>query len=187
MSADVDLDFGNRDDVLDLIKHIPARIEGKKVTRHNSGVYIQPIPIDPTMGISSISYKEADDRGYFKLDFLNVSVYNKIKDYDHYNELLATEPPWERLKEKDFVEQLVHVGNYPDLISEMMPDNIVRMAMFISAIRPAKKHLLGKPWKEIAETIWIKPDNDEYYFKKSHSIAYSTLVALHMNLIDTLD
>ena len=65
-----------------------------------------------------------------------------------------------------------------------MPDTIPRMAMFIAALRPGKKHLLGKPWAEIAKEIWTKVDDDEYAFKQSHSISYAVLVALHMNIVD---
>ena len=43
MSADVDIDFADRQSVIDLIKCTPARqnAEGRK---HNSGVYVTPIP-----------------------------------------------------------------------------------------------------------------------------------------------
>ncbi|SVA57920.1 uncharacterized protein METZ01_LOCUS110774, partial [marine metagenome] len=46
-------------------KHIPAIIKKKDETydKHNSGVYIQPIPFDQLTGFSSIDYKEAEDRG----------------------------------------------------------------------------------------------------------------------------
>lgn len=186
MSADIDIDFANRQDILQHIKHVPARkLHKNKPERHNSGVYVQPIPYDPMLNCSSLHYKDADERGYFKIDFLNVSVYQHIRDEEHYRELLNREPPWHRLKEKEFVEQIVHISNYPKLVAECMPDSIPRMAMFIAALRPAKKHLLGKPWKEIAEEIWVKDDNDEYAFKQSHSISYAVLVALHMNIIDT--
>ena len=69
-------------------------------------------------------------------------------------------------------------------------DSIPRLAMFLAVIRPAKKHLIGLSWKEVAKTVWDK-DSDGYTFKKSHSISYAHLVAVHMNLlsesIDTLD
>jgi hypothetical protein len=54
--------------------------------------------------------------------------------------------------------------------------------MFLAIIRPGKKHLIGKPWKEVAKTVWDK-GTDGYVFKKSHSLAYAHLVAVHMNLI----
>ena len=61
-------------------------------------------------------------------------------------------------------------------------DSIPRLAMFLAAIRPAKKHLIGLPWREVAKTIWDK-GSDGYSFKKSHAIAYAQLVVVHMNLL----
>ena len=183
--ADIDIDFSNRDDILTHIKYTSASIKkNNKLVKHNSGIYVQPIPLDPVHNISAIPYQEADKRGYFKLDFLNMHVYDKIKNNKHYEQLLATEPPWERLVEKEFVKQIVHISNYSDLIAKKLPKTIPQMAMFIAVIRPAKKHLIDKSWKEISKTIWNKPDNNEYYFKQSHAISYAVLVALHMNIIN---
>ena len=185
MSADVDIDFANRSDILQHIKHISARkLHQGKPERHNSGVYVQPIPYDPMLDASAIHYKVADERGYFKIDFLNVSVYQLIRDEAHYQALLAKEPPWERLDDPKFVEQIIHIANYSTVLQYTMPDSIPRMAMFLSILRPGKKHLQGQTWKEIAKTVWLKDDNDEYSFKKSHAIAYSLLVTLHMNIVD---
>jgi len=186
MSADIDIDFANRLDILQHIKHTPARkLHKEKPERHNSGVYVQPIPYDPMLDASALHFKDADERGYFKIDFLNVSVYQHIKDEAHYQEMLARTPPWERLKEPEFVEQIIHIANYPRQVAQCMPDTIPRMAMFLSVLRPGKKHLMGKPWKEIAETVWDK-DDENYTFKMSHAIAYSHLVVLHMNIVDTM-
>lgn len=183
MSADIDIDFSNRDDILQHIRHVSARkLHQGKPERHNSGVYVQPIPFDPTLDASALHFKDADERGYFKIDFLNVSVYQHIKDAEHYQAMLDRPIPWHRLNEAAFVEQIIHISNYPRQVAECMPDTIPRMAMFLSALRPAKKHLLGKPWAEIAETVWIK-DEDEYSFRHSHAVAYAVLVGLHMNLI----
>jgi len=54
--------------------------------------------------------------------------------------------------------------------------------MFLAVIRPAKRHLLGKTWKEINKTVWDK-DPSGYVFKRSHSLAYAQLVVVHMNLL----
>lgn len=183
--ADIDIDFADRESILKLIKHTIARQESNVGSKqHNSGVYVTDIPYDPIHNCATIDYKEADTRGYFKIDFLNVSVYQHIKDYKHYTELLEKEPPWHRLQEKDFCEKLIHIGDHYSLIQQMKPNSITRMSMFLAIIRPAKRHLIGKSWKDIAEEIWIKPEDNAYYFKKSHSLSYSVLVALHMNIID---
>jgi len=181
MSADIDIDFANRDLILTKIKNIPARQHDRK---HNSGVYVSDIPYDPVNNCSSLDYKEADLRGYFKIDFLNVHVYEQIEDQAHYDDLMQLDPPWSKLQEKEFVEQIIHINNYADLIKDMEVNSIPRMAMFLALIRPSKKHLIGKSWKEISETIWDKPIDDSYYFKRSHAVSYSHLVTLHMNIIN---
>jgi hypothetical protein len=183
--ADIDLDFPDRKKVLDLIKHIPAsQIQNHQRKKHNSGVYVTDIPYDPINNMAAIDYVEAEQRGYFKLDFLNMSVYNLIKDRDHYAQLLDTDPPWTKLwEDSEWARQLVHVGAYTDLLAAMKPDSITRMAAFISVIRPGKAHLQGRPWPEIFNSVWDGDDSRGFVFKKSHSISYSMLVALHMNLL----
>ena len=186
MSADIDIDFGDRDRVLGLIRFIPARQENNSlIRRHNSGVYVTDIPYDPVNGCASIDYQEAEQRGYFKIDLLNMSVYQLIRDPEHYTEMLSRKVPWSRLQDREFCEKIVHIGNHHDLICRLKPDSIARMAMFLAVIRPAKRYLADKSWSEIAQEIWTRPTDDSYFFKKSHAVGYAQLVALHMNLIDS--
>ena len=57
MSADIDIDFSDRNQILNLIRHIPARqIVQKQVRRHNSGVYVTAIPYDPVNECAAIDY-----------------------------------------------------------------------------------------------------------------------------------
>jgi hypothetical protein len=135
--------------------------------------------------LSTIDYETAEKLGYVKLDILNQSVYEKVKDPAHLERLLSTEPMWEMLQYKEFVEQVVHINNHYDIIQRMPEpiNNIPRMAMFLSVIRPAKRYLIGKTWKEVGLEVWEKPKDDAYFFKKSHSVSYAHLVAIHMNLI----
>jgi hypothetical protein len=71
----------------------------------------------------------------------------------------------------------------------MKPDSIPRMAMLLAVLRPGKKSLRNKTWKEVGETVWIKPAGfgSSYYFKKAHAVAYANLVVVHMNLLDSLN
>ena len=180
---DIDLDFGDRSKALDLIQGINASIiKNDVITKHNSGVYYTKIPNKD--GVATIDYNSADDRGYFKLDLLNVSIYQKINDKEHLDRLSKQEAPWDMLWTcKEFCEQVTHIGNHYDLVCSMKPDTIPRMAMFLSIIRPGKAHLQKKSWKEIGETIWLKPENNQYHFKKAHAVAYAHLVVLHMNIL----
>ena len=183
MSADIDIDFADRESALKLIQHTPARQSNGR--KHNSGVYVTDIPRDTVAGCAALDYETAEQRGYFKLDFLNMSVYQLVKDPTHYEQMLAATPPWERLwTDRDWARQLVHVGNYADLLVNMRPDSIPRMAAFISVIRPGKAHLQTRPWAEVFASVWDGDDSQGYTFKKAHAISYAALVALHMNLLN---
>jgi len=186
-TSDVDIDLADRTEVLKLIKHIKAmQVVDGLPRKHNSGIYATPIPYDGLTGLAAIDYKEAEERGYTKIDLLNVSVYSLVRDPDHYEKLLSMEPPWARLLEKDFCEKLVHLSRWHStIVSLTQPiDSIPRLAMFLAAIRPGKKHLLGKPWAEVAASVWDKDGDGGYSFKHSHSISYAVLVALHMNILN---
>tara|TARA_R110002074_G_scaffold35457_6_gene96871 strand:+ start:34408 stop:34989 length:582 start_codon:yes stop_codon:yes gene_type:complete len=182
---DVDIDFADREQVLSALPAIAASMnEHGVVKKHNTGVYYTQIPVDPATNMSTLDYKIAEDRGYFKLDLLNVAVYQKVKDEAHLDKLIKQEPLWELLwKSKEFCEQVIHIGNYHDLIKKMKPDSIPRMAMLLSIIRPGKANLQGKTWKEVSESVWNKPEGGAYYFKKAHAVAYAHLVAVHINLL----
>ena len=186
MSADIDIDFANREAVLKLIQHVPARQSNGR--KHNSGIYVTDIPADPVNQCAAIDYEEAEQRGYFKLDFLNMSVYQLIRDPAHYEAMITAATPWERLwTDHTWASQLVHVGNYTDLLRVMKPDSIPRMAAFISIIRPGKAHLQTHPWTEVFESVWDGDESRGYTFKKAHAISYAALVSLHMNLLNQVD
>ena len=183
-NTDVDIDFADRDDILKLIKHTSAMQNNDQgIRKHNSGVYVTDIPYNPLTDTASIDYQSAEERGYFKIDFLNVNVYKLIKDQEHYDQLMARDVPWTRLQEREFFEQVIHIGNHYDLVGDLALDTIPRMAMFLALIRPAKRHLVGKTWADISKDIWTKTD-DQYFFKKSHAVSYALLVTLHMKLLD---
>ena len=186
MSADIDIDLPDRDRLLKLIQHVPARIEvAGQPRKHNSGVYITDIPKDIANKCAALDYETAEQRGYFKLDLLNMSVYSLVRDPEHYESMLSKEPPWSRLwTDEPWASQLVHVGNYTELLKAMKPDSIPRMAAFISIIRPGKAHLQKQSWNEVFASVWDGDDSRGYTFKKSHALGYAQLVALHMNCLN---
>lgn len=184
-NSDIDIDFADRTNLLNHIKHIPAAMRNvNPIRKHSTGIYVTDIPYDAVNDMANIDYTEAEERGYVKLDLLNVHVYSNVRDETHLIELMR-EPNWAKLKEKDFVEKLVHLSNHYYSLCKMPEpvDSIPRLAMFLAVIRPSKKHLIGLSWKEVAKTVWDK-DVDGYAFKRSHSCAYAQLVAVHMNLLE---
>ena len=181
---DIDIDFSNRDHALECIPHfIASRIEDHKLTKHTTGIYVQNIPHDPISNLSTIEYKEAEERGYFKIDFLNVHVYDQIKDQNHLISLMEAEPLWELLENEEFVNQLFHLNGHVDILKKTLPTSVEQLAAVLSMIRPAKRYLIGKEWSEIMKEVWIPPTDGSYYFKKAHSFSYAMLVIVQMNLI----
>lgn len=185
---DIDIDFADRTQILDIVKHVPAAMADKDgvFKKHNTGVYCTPIPCNPLTGLSTIDYKEAEARGYFKIDFLNVSVYADIKSEEHIKELLSVEPLWDLLYEKDVCDQLFHINGYHNLLAQLKPTNISQLAMVLALIRPGKKHLVPtcqeKGFDAIKDEIWTKTD-EAYFFKKSHAVGYAHLIVMQLNLI----
>jgi hypothetical protein len=119
---DIDIDFPNRDIILNKIKHRVAKLDtGKK---HNTGVYVTEIPHNPFNEISTIEHKAADERGYFKLDFLNVSIYKDVRDEIHLTELMEKEPLWQLLEHKDFSEQVFHLNGHSALLKQLKPTSV---------------------------------------------------------------
>jgi DNA polymerase III alpha subunit len=178
---DIDIDFADRSVILDKIEHRVAKLDtGKK---HNTGVYVTEIPHNPVDKLSTIDYDTAEDRGYFKLDFLNVSIYKDVRDEAHLQELMTKEPLWELLEQKDFVDLVFHLSGHDSLLKQLKPTSVEQLAATLAIIRPAKRHLANETWQTILTEVWKKPTNGEYYFKKAHAVAYAVSVVVHMNLI----
>jgi len=184
VKTDIDIDVVDRESLLVHLKHIPAIIKKKDDTydKHNSGVYLQPIPADQLTGLSSIDYKEAEDRGYFKLDFLNNSLYEGVRDEEHLNELTNQEPIWDLLQHEDVVKNLAHVHAHINVLRVLKPRNIIELAEVLAIIRPAKRPLLNESKSEIKKNVWKKPTDGSYYFKKAHAIAYAVSIVVQLNL-----
>ena len=178
---DIDIDFADRDIVLSKIKHRVAKLStGKK---HNTGVYATEIPHNPFNELSTIEHKTAEERGYFKLDFLNVSIYKDVRDEAHLTELMERTPLWQLLEHKDFSDKVFHLNGHNELLKQLKPTSVQQLAATLAIIRPAKRYLANQSWETIMKEVWIKPTTDEYFFKKAHAFAYALSVVVHINLI----
>jgi len=78
---------------------------------------------------------------------------------------------------------LFHVNGHGSILREMAPQSIEQLAAVLGMIRPAKRHLIGKDWNTVLREVWVKPEGDEYYFKKAHAVAYAVAIVVQMNLI----
>jgi len=181
---DIDIDFVDRDHALKLFKHIVAsRTDNEKLVKHNTGVYMHEVPVDAVSGLCSMPYEQAEDQEFFKIDFLNVSIYKGVRNEEHLTQLMETEPLWDLLLQDEFNNLLFHVNGHGSILREMQPTSIEQLAAVLAMIRPAKRHLIGKDWSTVISEVWTKPETNDYYFKKSHATAYAAAIVVQMNLI----
>jgi hypothetical protein len=184
-TSDIDIDCADRDQLLRVIDATPASIRTDyEAKRHNTGVHVTDIPRDYQLDICALDHEVAVNRGYVKLDLLNVNLYKLVRDETHLIEL-TREPDWTLINDRTIMEKMIHINRHYDTMCRMPEpiNSIPRMAMFLAVIRPGKRHLIGKPWSEVAKTIWDMSD-DGYMFKKAHAIAYAHVVVMNMNLYE---
>ncbi len=178
---DIDIDFADRDIILSKIEHRVAKLNtGKK---HNTGVYATEIPHNPIDNLATVEHKAADERGYFKLDFLNVSIYKDVRDNEHLTQLMEKEPLWQLLEHTDFSDNVFHLNGHGELLKQLKPSSVDQLAATLAIIRPAKRYLAGHSWNSILQEVWTKPTDNSYYFKKAHAISYAMACVVHMNLL----
>ena len=181
---DIDIDFVDRDQALTLFEHIPAsRLDNNRLVKHNTGVYLHAVPVDAVSGLCQIPYEQAEEQKYFKIDFLNVGIYKGVRDEEHLVQLMETEPLWDLLTQDEFVNLLFHLNGHGDIIRKTLPTSVEQLSAVLAMIRPAKRYLIGKDWTTIMTEVWTKPENGDYYFKKSHATAYAVAIVVQMNLI----
>jgi hypothetical protein len=186
MSArtDIDIDFFDRDAALSELAHIPAMVvRNGEQTKHASGVYLQDVPVNPFTGICALDYAEAEDRGYFKIDFLNNTLYGGVRDEAHLESLLNAEPDWSLLEYEEVVSQLAHIHRHFGVVRKIKPRCIDDLALVLALMRPAKRHLMTEHRAIIEAKIWENQDDEGYAFKRAHAIAYAASIVVQLNLL----
>jgi hypothetical protein len=182
VTTDIDIDFLDREKALEGLSYVSGTIEqrGHRV-KHASGVYFQDIPVDPISKTAAYLYEEAESLGYFKIDFLNNSIYAGVRDEDHLEQLMR-EPPWELFESPEIVSMLSQIHSSFNIVNTIKPKSFMDLAVILALIRPGKRHLLSHPRHEIDADIWTK-GSDEYFFKKSHAVAFAVSIGVQLNLI----
>lgn len=184
INTDIDIDVANRNKLINLVNGVPAMIlKNGRRTKHNTGVYFHEMPHDPFTGLATVDHKAAQEDGFFKIDVLNVNMYNKIETKSQLDELLSMQPMWELLEHQEVVSQLFHIHNHFEVVKAMKPQSLEQVAAVLGIIRPAKRHLLGKDWNIVMADVWVKPTTDAYFFKKAHAHAYAQAIVLQLNML----
>lgn len=189
VDTDVDIDIFDRSKVVEKLTCISGRIdrENKKHERHPTGVYFQNIPRDPVTNISTLDHRIAADYGYFKIDFLNVNMYEGVRNEEHLLDLMNREPDWKHFLNEEITDKLFHLNGKSYLLKRFPPKSVEDLSMILAIIRPSKAYLQNSDWPTIRREVWQKTDEDTYQFKRSHSIGYALAIIVHLNLyIETI-
>lgn len=186
---DIDIDFKTDFDPLEYFPQAvrASMVEKDELKKHPAGAYLQNIPKDLITNLAAIPYKKAEELGYFKIDFLHISLLDVFESKQEIRALLKMEPDWFILEDRESVEKLFQIHRHYDIIMKIKPKSINELADAIALIRPGKRHLLDyyvNNKEKIREELYKKPEDiEKYYFKRSHSLAYALNIVLQLHLI----
>ena len=185
---DIDIDFKPSFDPRTVLPQaVPASmLRDDDLAKHPCGHYLQNIPVDDITGWSAIPYKNAEDEGYFKIDFLHLSVLDYFESKHEIRTLLKVEPDWDILLDPDEVAKLFQISKHAAILSQVRPKSIQELADVVALIRPDKRHLLQdyrRDKKKIRPHLYRQNGDDKSSFKRSHAIAYAMTIVLQLHLI----
>lgn len=161
-----------------------SMVENGDLRKHPAGVYFQNVPVDKITGLSAIPYKETDDLGYMKIDFLHLNLLNEFKSKSQMRRLLKIDPDWELLENEEVVRELFHIGNHFDLVSKIKPTSVQQLSDILALIRPGKRNLLDEYLlspETVRPELYTKRINSD--MRKSHTIPYALLIVLQLHTI----
>lgn len=191
---DVDLDVKDRDKALSVLRHfVPAsQLQEGVLVPHKTGMYFQDVPVDSETGLAAFPYDVAESLGYYKVDLIPNHVYDLVESNEELENLLDEPVEWGWFLDERFYGnedpklRLTHISNYRHLCEQYPPKSVEDIAVLLALIRPRKKYLIGESWETVKTTVWKKLDSENqehYFFKKSHAVAFALLVTLHAKLI----
>jgi hypothetical protein len=185
---DIDIDLQTTFDPTDYFKVTKASMVKKdELKKHPAGAYFQAIPTDPITGLSAIPFKEAEDMGYFKIDFLHLSFLDNFSSKEEIRALLRIEPNWDLLLNEYAVGKLFQLAKHYDLLREIKPRTVQELADCVALIRPLKYNLrysYRKDTEASRRLLYLREEGDKTSFKRGHAIAYALTIVLQLHFIE---
>ena len=183
---DIDIDVPSDFDAQEVFPEVvrASRVLEEALLPHPCGYYFQNIPEDKISKLSAIPYREAEDLGYSKIDFLHLHVYDVFQTQDEIRHLIQKEPDWNLMGKKEIVEELFQLSKHWKTVEQLRPRSIQEVADVITIIRPGKKHLINQYARgEVSQEELYSPDSRGYFFKKSHAYGYAHVVKLQLHIL----
>jgi hypothetical protein len=190
---DIDIDFKSDFDPLDYFDEAvrASMVKNGEIKKHPVGAYFQNMPKDKVSGLAAIPYEQAEELGYFKIDFLHLSILDNFENKDEIRALVKIEPDWSLLRDEEVVSKLFQIHKHFKVLNIVKPTSVQELADCIALIRPSKRLLMNK-YKEaktenekanVRKILYTRPEDGSMWFKKAHSVAYSLTIVLQLHLI----
>lgn len=194
INFDIDIDFKTDFKCRDVFPQaVRASMVNKKdlLVAHPCGMYFQSMAVDTVTNLAAIPYEEAELLGFFKIDFLHLSAIDPIQTKQEIRDLSKKEPNWDLLLHEESVKKLFHINRHGVLLQQLKPQSVNDLADVLALVRPSKRYLIDRYSNTnnndkclLRAELYRKPTNDQIWFKKSHSIAYSLTIVMQMHLIE---
>lgn len=185
---DIDIDCQSDFDPLTIFPEgtRASMIKNHALAKHPVGVYFQEMAKDPVTELAAIPYEQAEELGFFKVDFLHLTILDNFSSKHEIRTLLNVEPDWNLLMNEEVVNKLFHLSKHYSIVKAVKPKSIQDLADCMALIRPGKKLLFDQYLRnrdQVRKELYIKNEDDHYSFKRSHAIAYAMNVVLQLHLI----
>lgn len=185
---DIDIDFKPSFKPSDTFPTVVAAsmVQHDELVKHPCGQYFQHIAVDNVTGLAAIPYKDAANLGFFKIDFLHLSVLDYFESKDEIRALLSAPPDWSLLMDEQCVSKLFQINKHYELVKSLRPQSVIELADVIAMIRPNKRQFIEqykRNKQQARPLLYRKQDEDKSSFKKSHAVAYASTIVLQLHLI----
>lgn len=165
-----------------------SMVRGGKMIPHPCGVYLQTMPV--ANGIAAIPYGVAPSYGFFKIDFLSLSLLDCFSSKSEMRMLMKEPINWNMLQNPNIVSTLFQLHRHYDLLSRVRPTSVLELADCVALIRPAKKHLidayigLSQQQRDAMRHHIYEPDpQGRPQYKKAHAVAYALTITLQLRML----
>lgn len=185
---DIDLDFPTNFQPSDIFPTsvTASMVKNHTLTKHPCGVYFQTMPVDSVTNLAAIPYDKAEEYGFYKIDFLHLSLLDKLSSKQEIRDLIKTEPDWSLLWNPDHTHKLFQLHKHFEVLNKVRPTCVVELADCIALIRPTKRHLMDEYCANKYATrpkLYRLTGEDKAAFRRSHSLAYALTVVIQLHLI----
>ena len=184
---DIDIDTKTSFKATDVLQCVPAsQVRAGHLVKHPCGHYFQNMPVDSHTGLAAIPYQAADQLGFFKIDFLHLSLLDDVASKAELRDLIKRTPDWSLLEDPAVVERLFQLGKHYELLKRVRPRSVQELADCIALIRPGKQHLIdayvaARDRDMMRRELYKKVDAP--YYKRSHAISYALMIVVQLHKI----